>query len=134
MTRPSGTLLLGSWPMASCRLGSNCFPTASIGSSPLAVRKSLSCLRTMLIPIYSGMSMVLKQLNDFLTANGLEPIDAVGKQFDPNLHEAIGHEPSNKVPEGRVIRQTRRGYRLKDRLLRPAAVVVSSGAARSSNE
>src|SRR5213595_3414164 len=85
-------------------------------------------------PIYSGMSMVLKQLNDFLTANGLEPIDAVGKQFDPNLHEAIGHEPSDKVPEGRVIRQTRRGYRLKDRLLRPAAVVVSSGAARSSNE
>ena len=85
-------------------------------------------------PIYSGMSMVLKQLSDFLTANGLEPIDAVGKQFDPNLHEAIGHEPSNKVPEGRVIRQTRRGYRLKDRLLRPAAVVVSSGAARSGNE
>ena len=85
-------------------------------------------------PIYSGMSMVLKQLSDFLTANGLEPIDAVGKQFDPNLHEAIGHEPSDKVPEGRVIRQTRRGYRLKDRLLRPAAVVVSSGAARSSNE
>jgi molecular chaperone GrpE len=79
-------------------------------------------------PIYSGMSMVLKQLSDFLTANGLEPIDAVGKQFDPNLHEAIGHEPSEKVPEGQVIRQTRRGYRLKDRLLRPATVVVSSGA------
>src|SRR5438045_7328105 len=78
-------------------------------------------------PIYSGMSMVLKQLTDFLTENGLEPIDAVDKQFDPNLHEAISHEPSNKVPEGHVIRQTRRGYRLKDRLLRPATVVVSSG-------
>jgi molecular chaperone GrpE len=79
-------------------------------------------------PIYSGMSMVLKQLSDFLTENGLEPIDAVGKQFDPNLHEAIGHEPSDEIPEGQVIRQTRRGYRLKDRLLRPAAVVVSSGS------
>ena len=78
-------------------------------------------------PIYSGMSMILKQLSDFLTESGLEPVDAVGKQFDPNLHEAIGHEPSDKVPEGRVIRQTRRGYRLKDRLLRPATVVVSSG-------
>src|SRR6476620_3912068 len=78
-------------------------------------------------PIYSGMSMILKQLTDFLTESGLEPVDAVGKQFDPNLHEAIGHEPSNKVPEGHVIRQTRRGYRLKDRLLRPATVVVSSG-------
>jgi molecular chaperone GrpE len=85
-------------------------------------------------PIYSGMSMVLKQLTDFLADNGLQPIDAVGKQFDPNLHEAIGHEPSDEVPEGRVIRQTRRGYRLKDRLLRPAAVVVSSGADRSSDE
>ena len=78
-------------------------------------------------PIYSGMSMILKQLSDFLTESGLEPVDAVGKQFDPNLHEAIGQEPSDKVPEGRVIRQTRRGYRLKDRLLRPATVVVSSG-------
>jgi molecular chaperone GrpE len=78
-------------------------------------------------PIYSGMSLVLKQLTEFLTANGLEPIDAVGKRFDPNLHEAIGHEPNEKVPEEHVIRQTRRGYRLKDRLLRPAAVVVSSG-------
>lgn len=78
-------------------------------------------------PIYSGMSMVLKQLTDFLTENGLEPVDAEGKQFDPNLHEAIGHEPSEEVPENHVIRQTRRGYRLKDRLLRPATVVVSSG-------
>ncbi len=80
-------------------------------------------------PIYSGMNMVLKQLTDFLADNGLQPIDAVGKKFDPNLHEAIGHEPSDEVPEGHVIRQTRRGYRLKDRLLRPAAVVVSSGSA-----
>jgi molecular chaperone GrpE len=78
--------------------------------------------------------MVLKQLTDFLADNGLQPIDAVGKQFDPNLHEAIGLEPSDEVPEGRVIRQTRRGYRLKDRLLRPAAVVVSSGAAGSRDQ
>src|SRR6266513_730993 len=88
----------------------------------------LSAAREERSPIYSGMNMVLKQLTDFLTENGLEPIDAVGKQFDPNLHEAIGHEPSAEVPEGRVIRQPRRGYRLKDRLLRPAAVVVSRGA------
>ena len=78
-------------------------------------------------PVFAGMSMVQKQLNEFLADNGLKPIDAVGKKFDPNLHEAIGHEPSDEVQEGEVIRQTRRGYRLKDRLLRPAAVVVSSG-------
>ncbi len=81
-------------------------------------------------PIYSGMNMVLKQLTDFLAENGLQPIDAEGQKFDPNLHEAIAHEPSDKVPENVVIRQTRRGYRLKDRLLRPSSVVVSSGPAK----
>ncbi len=80
-------------------------------------------------PIYSGMSMVLKQLQDFLADNGLQPIDAEDQQFDPNLHEAIAREPSDTAPEGTVIRQTRRGYKLKDRLLRPSSVVVSSGPA-----
>ena len=78
-------------------------------------------------PVFSGMSMVLKQLMDFLTESGLQPIDATGQKFDPNLHEAIAHEPSAKFPEGVVVRQTRRGYRMKDRLLRPSSVVVSSG-------
>jgi molecular chaperone GrpE len=80
-------------------------------------------------PIYSGMVLVQKQLNDLLEENGLEPIEAGGKKFDPNLHEAIGHEPSQS-PEGTVIGQARRGYRFKDRLLRPARVVVSSGPAK----
>jgi molecular chaperone GrpE len=81
-------------------------------------------------PIYAGMSLVLKQLNDFLAENGLQAIEAVGQKFDPNLHEAIAHEPSDEFPEGTVIRQTRRGYRFKDRLLRPASVVVTSGPAK----
>lgn len=79
-------------------------------------------------PVFSGMSMVLKQLMDFLADSGLQSIDATGQKFDPNLHEAIAHEPSNEFPEGIVVRQTRRGYRMKDRLLRPSSVVVSSGA------
>jgi molecular chaperone GrpE len=77
-------------------------------------------------PVYSGMTLVLKQLSDFLAENGLQPIEAEGKKFDPNLHEAIAHQPSD-FTEGTVIRQTRRGYRFKDRLLRPSQVVVSSG-------
>lgn len=77
-------------------------------------------------PVYSGMTLVLKQLNDFLAENGLQSIEAEGKKFDPNLHEAIAHQPS-EFPEGTVMRQTRRGYRFKDRLLRPSQVVVSSG-------
>ena len=80
-------------------------------------------------PIYSGMVLVQKQLNDLLEENGLQAIEAEGKKFDPNLHEAIAHEPS-EIPEGTVIRQARRGYRFKDRLLRPARVVVSSGPAK----
>jgi len=76
--------------------------------------------------VYSGMTLVLKQLNDFLTENGLQPIEAEEKKFDPHLHEAIAHQPSD-LPEGTIIRQTRRGYRFKDRLLRPSQVVVSSG-------
>jgi len=80
-------------------------------------------------PIYSGMILVQKQLNDLLAENGLEPVEAEGNKFDPNLHEAIAHEPSVS-PEGTVVRQASRGYRLKDRLLRPARVVVSSGPAK----
>ena len=85
-------------------------------------------------PIYSGMNLVLKQINDFLTDNGAQPIDAVGQKFDPNLHEAIAHEPSATVPENQIIRQTRRGYRFKDRLLRPSSVIVSSGPAKTSDK
>jgi molecular chaperone GrpE len=81
-------------------------------------------------PIYTGMVLVQKQLNDLLSEHGLQPIEADGKRFDPNLHEAIAHEPSDQFPEGAVLRQTRRGYRLKDRLLRPSKVVVSSGPAK----
>jgi molecular chaperone GrpE len=81
-------------------------------------------------PIYSGMILVQKQLNDLLAENGLQPIEAEGKTFDPNLHEAIAHEPSNEFPEEVVVRQARRGYRFKDRLLRPAKVVVSCGPAK----
>jgi len=81
-------------------------------------------------PIYTGMVLVQKQLNDLLAENGVQPIEAEGATFDPNLHEGIAHESSSEVSEGTVIRQTRRGYRLKDRLLRPAKVVVSSGPAK----
>src|SRR5882724_4503841 len=80
-------------------------------------------------PVYFGMVLVQKQLNDLLEENGLQAIEAEGKKFDPNLHEAIAHEPSES-PEGTVIRQARRGHRFKDRLLRPARVVVSSGPAK----
>lgn len=77
--------------------------------------------------IFMGMSMVSRQLQDFLRESGVQEVEALGKAFDPNLHEAVAQEASATVPEGHIIRVTRRGYKLKDRLLRAASVIVSSG-------
>jgi molecular chaperone GrpE len=80
-------------------------------------------------PIVSGMEMVKRQLEDVLHQFGVEALESTGLPFDPNLHEAVAQEPSNEVAEGAVVRQLRKGYRLKDRLLRAALVVVSGGSA-----
>lgn len=77
--------------------------------------------------ILLGMSMVLKQFQDLLKEHGVEPVPGEGAPFDPNQHEAVQQEASGSIPEGHVIRLIRPGYRLRDRLLRAAAVVVSTG-------
>lgn len=77
--------------------------------------------------ILQGLDMVSRQFRDFLASAGVEEIATDGATFDPNLMEAVGHEPDPSAPEGSVLRQTRRGYKLRDRLLRPASVVVSKG-------
>jgi molecular chaperone GrpE len=78
--------------------------------------------------IFMGMSMVGRQLHDFLRESGVQEIEALGKTFDPNLHEAVSQETSADLAEGTILRVTRRGYKLKDRLLRAASVIVSKGA------
>ncbi len=80
--------------------------------------------------IVSGMEMVSRQLNDFLLQNGVEAIETDGKPFDPNIHEAIAQEEHSEIEEGVIIRQLRKGFRLRDRLLRPATVVISKGRAQ----
>lgn len=84
-------------------------------SSPAAEAKSLQ----------QGITMVHQQLKLALTGAGLEEVDAAGKPFDPNLHEAVSQQESAEVPEGTVVQQLRKGYKLRDRLVRPATVVVS---------
>jgi molecular chaperone GrpE len=74
--------------------------------------------------IYIGMDMVRRQLNDFLSSQGVEEIPCTGT-FDPNIHDAVAQETCSAGDEDRILRVTRRGYRLRDRLLRPASVVVS---------
>jgi molecular chaperone GrpE len=77
--------------------------------------------------LLSGMEMVFKQLQDFLSEQGVQTIDAVGQTFDPHQHDALAQEESANVPEGKITKQLRKGYKLKERLLRPANVIVSKG-------
>ena len=77
--------------------------------------------------ILQGMSMVQKQLQDFLKNNGLEEVQAEGEAFDPNKHDAVSQEFSADIPDGHVIRQVRKGYKIKDRLIRASSVIVSKG-------
>ena len=84
--------------------------------------------------ISKGMEMVQKQLEEFFSSQGAVAISSVGKEFDPNLHEAISQESSDKVPNGHIITEIRKGYTLNDRLLRAANVIVSKGPNSADNE
>lgn len=75
--------------------------------------------------LQTGIAMIQQQLKGILAETGLEEIDARGKPFDPTWHEAVAQMETADVPEGQVVQQIRKGYRLKDRLLRPATVVVA---------
>ncbi len=72
-----------------------------------------------------GLELSVRKLEEALGTHGLEPIDAVGARFDPKLHEAVGHEDSSEHPEDTVVSELRRGYRVRDRVVRPALVKVS---------
>jgi len=75
--------------------------------------------------LQEGIAMIYQQLRNVLTESGLEELDASGKPFDPNFHEAVAQQESAEVPEGHVLQQLRKGYKLRERLLRPATVVVA---------
>jgi molecular chaperone GrpE len=74
----------------------------------------------------SGIQMVLEELKSTLQKQGIERIESVKKDFDPNLHEAVGQEESD-LPSGKIVREHSGGYTLHGRLLRPARVVISQG-------
>ena len=79
----------------------------------------------------TGVNMIYQQLKSVLSDAGLTEILAQGQVFDPNVHEAVSQEETTDLPEGHVIKQLRKGYRLRDRLLRPATVVVAKAPAQS---
>lgn len=74
---------------------------------------------------HQGIEMIYRQMLEMLRRRGLEPIDAIGQDFDPNIHEAVAYEPAEGRREGEIIGELRRGYRLGDRLVRPAMVRVA---------
>jgi molecular chaperone GrpE len=74
---------------------------------------------------HQGVQMIYKQMLDLLARRGLEPIDAIGQDFDPNIHEAVAYEPAAGRREGEIIGELRKGYRIGDRLVRPSMVRVA---------
>ena len=74
-----------------------------------------------------GMQMIYNQFAKVLTDAGLEQIDPTGNEFDPNLHEALMQQPSETIPEGHVVTVFQKGYKLKNKILKTAKVIVSSG-------
>jgi molecular chaperone GrpE len=75
---------------------------------------------------YEGVSAIHRLFLSALREAGAEPVDSVGRPFDPQVHEAVGTVWSDDVQPGAVVREVRRGWRLPDGLLRPAQVVVAS--------
>jgi len=78
-----------------------------------------------LAALQDGIAMIQQQLKAILAETGLEDVDASGRAFDPMLHEAVSQLETTEAPEGQVVQQIRKGYKMRDRLLRPATVVVA---------
>lgn len=76
--------------------------------------------------LVEGFELVAQQLASVLAAHDCTLIDALGQPFDPNLHEAISQQPSAEHPKGTVILVTQTGYRLHERVVRPAQVIIST--------
>ncbi len=82
----------------------------------------------------TAYEMVHTQLKRTLEEVGLVEIDATGQAFDPSQHEAVSRKKTDEADEGTVIEQTRKGYRLRDRLLRAASVVVAAPTEESNEQ
>jgi molecular chaperone GrpE len=76
-------------------------------------------------PWVKGLELSVRKLEESLGTHGLQAIESVGARFDPKMHEAVGHEESSEHPEDTVVSELRRGYRIRDRVVRPALVKVA---------
>src|SRR5215472_6340308 len=81
----------------------------------------------------AGVELILKQMEEALRGLNVQPVEAVGAQFDPRVHEALGSEERDDVPDHQVTEEIRRGYKLRDKLLRPALVKIATNAKQVSD-
>jgi len=84
-----------------------------------------------LLGLVKGLEMTLGGLMKTLEKSGLREVEAVGKPFDPNFHEAISQQIDDKVAQGHIIMELQKGYLLNERLIRPSMVVISQGNSKS---
>jgi molecular chaperone GrpE len=83
-------------------------------------------------PWLEGIAAIDRKLRSLLDSEGVTAIEAIGAVFDPALHEAVSQVPGTGRPEGEVVAEIRRGYRIRDRVLRPSLVAVSDGTGETS--
>jgi molecular chaperone GrpE len=80
----------------------------------------------------TGVELIVKQMDDALRGLNVQPVESVGSQFDPRIHEALGSIETLEHPDHQVLEEIRRGYKLRDKLLRPALVRIASNSAQKS--
>ncbi len=81
----------------------------------------------------AGVELILKQMDDALKGLNVVPVEAVGAQFDPRVHEALGSVETKEFPDHQVLEEIRRGYKIREKLLRPALVKIASNPAMVSD-
>jgi molecular chaperone GrpE len=86
------------------------------------------------VPWVGGIKLILRKLQAILDSENVTPIEAIGQPFDPLLHQAVMQEETTEHPDGHVIEEMQRGYRLGERVLRPSMVKVANNAKEASDE
>jgi molecular chaperone GrpE len=98
----------------------------ALAAAPAADDAAAKDPRAAIAAYRAGVELIHKQLIDILRKKGVTPIDSLGKDFDPHVHQAVTQEVSDDHREGEVMQELARGYKLGDRLLRPAMVKVAT--------
>jgi molecular chaperone GrpE len=80
----------------------------------------------------TGVQLIVKQMDEALRSLNVQPVESVGTQFDPRIHEALGSIETVEHPDHQILEEIRRGYKLRDKLLRPALVRIAANTAQKS--